>query len=207
MKGFGVERIVTFFFAEQSIELEEDIWSPAFSPIKSKCEENSDDCDFVYISDILRASNYLPEDTDIFLLLEKQQYLKGKDTSKVSRLQRKLIFDTITEILDRNRQLPPWKVFSLSNAKPSLQKLWFEFQRIRERDTSEDYFVVICGVLKRDLAGDAINGWQDSPVEMSEAVLDIERLIFKDLVGETIRDLAAFAGKSTVSAPCRKLVF
>ncbi|KAJ9688482.1 hypothetical protein PVL29_014244 [Vitis rotundifolia] len=30
---------------------------------------------------------------------------------------------------------------------------------------------------------------------MSEAVLDIERPIFKDLVSQTIRDLAAFSGK------------
>ncbi|KAA8543302.1 hypothetical protein F0562_021203 [Nyssa sinensis] len=197
-------------FKDQPGGLEEEIWSPAISPIQLKSEEVSDDCDFVYISEIFRACNYLPEDTDIFLLLEKQQYLKGKDTSKVSTLGRRLIFDTICEILDRNRQLPPWKVFSWSNssiAKPSLQQIWSEFQRIRERDTAEDLFEIICGVLRKDLAGDAINGWGDSPVEMSEAVLDIERLIFKDLVAETIRDLAAFTGKSIVSAPCRKLVF
>lgn len=52
------------------------------------------------------------------------------------------------------------------------------------------------------MAGDAINGWGDSPVEMSEAALDIERLIFKDLVGETIRDWS-----DVVSGPRRTLVF
>ncbi|XAR61153.1 hypothetical protein NMG60_11034777 [Bertholletia excelsa] len=194
-------------------EFEEEIWSPAISPIQSRCDEISDDCDFIYISDILRASNYLPEDCDVFLLLEKQQYLKGKDTSRASRLQRKLIFDTITEILDRNRQLPPWKLISHSNSsalKPSLRQIWSEFQRIRERDTAgaEDLFDTICGVLRKDLAEDAINGWGDCPVEMSEAMLDIERLIFKDLVGEMIRDLAAFAGgRSATLAPRRRLVF
>lgn len=176
--------------------------------MESKSED--DDCDFTYISDILRASNFLPEDSDVFLLLEKQQYLKGKDTSKVSRLQRKLIFDTINEILFRRRQLPPWKVGSYANSnsgQASLQQIWLEFQKIRERDSSEDLFHVICGVLKKDLAGDAING--DCPIEMSEAVLDIERLIFKDLIGETIRDLAAFSGKCNPVAalPRRKLIF
>ncbi|GMP90828.1 hypothetical protein CsSME_00041792 [Camellia sinensis var. sinensis] len=188
-------------------DFEEEIWSPAISPIQSKCECKSDDCDFLYISDILRASNYLPEDCDIFLLLEKQQYLQGKDTSEVSSLQRKLIFDTITEILNRNRQLPPWKLISCSNssvAKPSLRQIWSEFQRIRERDNAEELCDIICSVLRKDLAGDGINGWGDCPVEMSEAVLDIERLIFKDLIGETIRDLAAFAGNNNVvSAPRR----
>ncbi|CAL5437376.1 unnamed protein product [Camellia sinensis] len=112
--------------------------SPAISPIQSKCEDKSDDCNFVYISEILRASNYLLENYDIFQLLEKQQYLKGNDTSRVSSLERKLIFDTVSEILDRDREMPPWKVLSR---------------------------------------------WGDCPVEMSEATLDIERMIFKDLVG------------------------
>lgn len=195
-------------FKDQQIELEDDIWSLGISSVESKSED--DDCDFIYVSDILRASNFLPEDSDLFLLLEKQQYLKGKDTSKVSRLQRKLIFDTINEILIRRRQLPPWKVVSYTNSKSgqaSLHQIWLEFQKIRERDSSEDLFNVICGVLKKDLAGDAING--DCPIEMSEAVLDIERLIFKDLIGETIRDLAAISRKCNPVAvlPRRKLIF
>ncbi|KAK9281461.1 hypothetical protein L1049_004364 [Liquidambar formosana] len=78
-------------FKDQAVDLEDEIWSPAISPVQSKTEEKPDDCDFLYISEILRASDYLPEDSDIFLLLEKQQYLQGKDTSKASTLQRKLI--------------------------------------------------------------------------------------------------------------------
>ncbi|XVE73037.1 hypothetical protein DITRI_Ditri11bG0085900 [Diplodiscus trichospermus] len=197
-------------FKDQLVESEDDMWSPAISSAESKSEEKSDDCDFTYVSDIL--SNYLPDDpADVFFMLEEQQYLKGKDTSKVSRLQRKLIFDTINEILNRNRQLPPWKLISCTSSgsgQASLQQIWSEFQKIQERDSSDDLFEVICGVLRKDLAGDAINGWGDFPIEMSEAVLDIERLIFKDLIGETIRDLAAFAGKSNkIPAPRRKLVF
>lgn len=199
-------------FKDQQVDLEDEIWSPVISPIQSKQEEISGNCDYIYISEILRAFNYLPEEeSDIFLWLEKHQYLKGSDTSKVSTLERKLIFDTITEILNRNRQLPPWKTISMTNSgigMPSLHQIWSEFEKIRERDESDDLFEVIFGVLKKDLAGDSINGWGECHVETSEAVLDIERLIFKDLVGETIRDLAALAGKSRVSLPHRrKLVF
>ncbi|KAK2648451.1 hypothetical protein Ddye_015940 [Dipteronia dyeriana] len=194
-------------FKDLQTESEDEIWSPPISSVESKSDH---DCDFAYISDILRASNYLPEDSDVFLLLEKQQYLKGKDPSKVSRLQRRLVFDTINEILNRKRQLPPWKLTSSANSNSghaSLNQIWSEFQKIRERDTSEDLFNAICSVLKKDLAGDAING--DFPTEMSEAVLDIERLIFKDLIGETIRDLAAFSGNSNqvTVVPCRRLIF
>ncbi|KAL0458197.1 UNVERIFIED_CONTAM: protein LONGIFOLIA 1 [Sesamum latifolium] len=205
--AIGIHQATAFCPIYQSGELEEEPWSPVISPIRSKCVETSDDCDYVYISDILRASHYLSEDSDVFLLLEKQQYLKGNDTSQVSRLQRKLIFDTINEILDRNRWLPPWKAVDIT--KPSLDKVWLEFQRIRERDSAEDLFETVCGVLKKDLAGDAITGWGDCPMEMSEAVLDIERLIFKDLICESIGDLAALASRGTLSSvmPRRKLVF
>ncbi|XP_010279298.1 PREDICTED: protein LONGIFOLIA 1-like [Nelumbo nucifera] len=193
-------------FKDESGELEDENWSPVVSPVRLKFEDKTDDSDFLYISDMLRASNCLPEDSDVFLLLEKQYY-KGDSSSKASALHRKLVFDTTTEILDRKRQLPPWKAFTVIG-KASLQQVWSEFRRIRERDPAEDLVEVICGVLRKDMAGDAVNGWGDCPEEMSEAVLDIERMIFKDLVAETIRDLAAFAGKIRVPAPPRrKLVF
>ena len=67
---------------------------------------------------------------------------------------------------------------------------------------------MIIAVLKKDLAEDSITGWGECPVEMSEVVLDIERLIFKDLIGESIQDLAAVAGKNVGARKhCRKLVF
>uniref|UniRef100_A0A2C9WQ53 DUF4378 domain-containing protein n=1 Tax=Manihot esculenta TaxID=3983 RepID=A0A2C9WQ53_MANES len=156
-------------FQDHLADVDDDLWNPA---VQLKLEENSYDCDFIYISDILRASNYLPDDSDVFLLLEKQQYLKGNDTSKVSRLQRKLIFDTIAEILKKKRQLPPWKSISWTNAaggQASLQQIWSEFQKIRESwDASDDLLNVICSLLKKDLAGDAINGWEDCPIEIEE---------------------------------------
>lgn len=198
-------------FSDEPIELEDEIWGSAISsPFESKFNGGkSEDCDLVYISEILRASNYLPEDSDIFLLLEKQQCRKGNDTSEVSRLERRLIFDTINEILNRNRQLPPWKIVSMSNSPTGLREIWSEFRRIRDRDECEDLFEVICGVLRKDLAGDAVHGWADCPIELSESILFIERLIFKDLIGETIRDLASFSPMSynKPSPLCRKLVF
>ncbi|KAK5811141.1 hypothetical protein PVK06_026463 [Gossypium arboreum] len=197
-------------FKDQVVESENELWSPAsaMSTAESKSSDKSDDCDFNYISDILKASNYFPDDTDVFLLLEKQQNLKGKDTSKVYTLQRKLIFDTINEILNGKGELPPWKLKYPWSGEASLQQIWSEFEKIRRRDSADDLFEVICGVLRKDLAGDAINGWGDYPIEMSEAVLYIERQIFKDLIVETIRDLIDFSGKSNeVPTSRRKLVF
>ncbi|CAJ1969433.1 unnamed protein product [Sphenostylis stenocarpa] len=174
-------------YKDQAAESEDDMWSAALC---SSEEAASEDCDFVYVSEILRACSYLPEESDVFLLLEKQQCLKGKDTSKASTLQRRLIFDTLQEILERNHQLPPWKAVSCGEPR---QQIWSEFRRIREREESEseDLFKVICGVLKKDMAEEM--GWGEWAVEMGDVVLDIERLVFKDLVGETIRELALFS--------------
>ncbi|XP_010679143.2 protein LONGIFOLIA 1 isoform X2 [Beta vulgaris subsp. vulgaris] len=208
----------TIDFKDQVVmDLEDELlWSPSSIIQLSKLDHDmysSDDSEFSYVSEVLRASNYLPDDNNLFLLLEKQSSIRGstKDKSKASILQRKLIFDTVNEILDRNRELPPWKTVLITDStsgRPPLEQIWSEFQKIRERGPSEDLLEVISGVLKKDLAGDSITGWADCPMEMSEVVLDIERLIFKDLVGETIRDLATFAGESTgLQAPRRKLVF
>ncbi|BAT95554.1 hypothetical protein LR48_Vigan02g122900 [Vigna angularis] len=192
-------------YKDQAAESEDDMWSAALC---SSEEAASEDCDFVYVSEILRACSYLPEESDIFLLLEKQQCLKGKDTSKASTLQRRLIFDTLQEILERNQQLPPWKAVSYGEQR---QKIWSEFRRIREREESEseDLFKVICGVLKKDMA-EEMRGWGEWAVEMGDVVLDIERLVFKDLVGETIRELASFSphcNNDKLPALRRKLLF
>lgn len=112
--------------------------------------------------------------------------------------------------MKRYRDFPPWKSFSTKTwqtSQPSLQQISLEIRKLKEHQSSDDLFEVICGVLKKDLAGDASNGWGDCAIEMSDAVLDIERLIFKDLVGESIRDLAELSAKSTYLAPRRKLVF
>ncbi|KNA08700.1 hypothetical protein SOVF_160280 [Spinacia oleracea] len=202
----------TIDFKDQVVmELEDELlWSPSsIIQLSSKLDhdiDSSDDSEFSYVTEVLRASNYLPDENNLFMLLEKQSSI-SKNKSKTSILQRKLIFDTITEILDRNRQLPPWKTVSNPNSATGSEQIWSEFQKIQERGPSEDLFEVICGVLKKDLAEDSVNGWADSPVEMSEAVLDIERLIFKDLIGETIRDLATTTAGQSVDYLRRKLVF
>ncbi|XP_077245443.1 zinc finger CCCH domain protein [Tasmannia lanceolata] len=198
-------------FKDESIEGENEHWSPAISPVRSKLEDGSDDQDFLYVSEILRSSHHNPRNSDLFALLEKQHFTNSKtnSSSKASRLHRRVVFETVTEIFERKRHVSPWQAFSRSvtfagDGKQLLCQIWSEVKRIRERDRSEEIGDVICGILVRDMAGD---GWGDPTVEISDAVLDIERLIFKDLIAETIRDFSAFAAKFTASLPRRKLVF
>lgn len=186
------------------MDSEDDMWSSALCSSEDAAAAEEEDSDLVYVSEILRASSYLPEESDVFVLLEKR---KGKDTSRASKLQRRLIFDTLQEILNRNQKLPPWKA-----AARGEETVWSEFRRIRDREesASEDMFGVICGVLRKDMAAE-MSGWGEWTVEMGDVVLDIERLVFKDLIGETIQQLASFGpqcnNSNKVSALRRKLVF
>ncbi|XP_073300438.1 uncharacterized protein [Primulina huaijiensis] len=185
---------------------EEETWSTGVSLVSRETAEESA---FLYIADILSASNLFPGGSELFLLLEKQQLQKGQDSSKASRLQRKAVFDTITEILKWIRRLPPWKNVSWTTddvTSPSLDKVWLEFQRIRDPSDAEDMYDMVCGVLRKDFSGDEITGWKDYPTEMSESILDLERLVFKDLIAETLRDLGALASENRLSWMSRKKV-
>ncbi|KAI3760128.1 hypothetical protein L1987_50518 [Smallanthus sonchifolius] len=179
--------------------------SPKLSPAKSTKHEEftSDDPDFIYISEIVQASQHLHEGSDVFFSFEKQLN-NTENSSNVSKRQHKLIFDVVLEIIGKNKQFPPWKAF-YEDSRTSLKQIWSEFQKIREINTSDGLLELVSGVLKKDLL--EINGWRDYPIEKSETVLDIERMIFKDLVSEAIRDLAEIFGEYMFFKTRRKLVF
>ncbi|XP_076924229.1 uncharacterized protein LOC143586601 [Bidens hawaiensis] len=205
------KRTIDFKDVTVTVDLEDDdIWSSIISPATSNEDDEfiSIDSDFTYISKILKALKYLPDESSVFRYLEKQYYdydNNNNESSTGSKLQRKLVFDVVNEILRRNRDLPPWNAISLTESSNAVKVICTEFKAIREHETAENLLDLICKVLKKDLAGN--NGWGDHPVEVSESVLYIERLIFKDLMSETIGDLVEFAGKTTFCAPRRKLVF
>lgn len=194
------------FKATPDVDFEKESYSSSISQTTSTEHEEfiSDDSDFLYISEILRSSQYLQEDSNVFFSIEKQLN-NTNDTSDVSKRQRKLVFDVIVEILDKSKQLPPWKVISHADSGTSLKQIWSEFQKIRQINTGDGLLELISGVLKKDLVG--INDWEDYPIEKSEAILDIERMIFKDLVSEAIGDLTEFPGRCIFSRCQRKLVF
>ncbi|KAI3819362.1 hypothetical protein L1987_13191 [Smallanthus sonchifolius] len=186
------------FKATPTVDFYDENQSPKMSPTNSTEHEEftSDDSDFIYISQILRASQHLREDPPIFL--------DTGNTSNVSKLHRKLVFDVIVEILDRNRELPPWKA-SIEFSRASLKQIWFEFLNIREIITGDSLLELIRGVLMKDLVEN--KDWGDHPIEMSEAILDIERMIFKDLVSDAIGELVEFCGECVFSRARRRLVF
>lgn len=184
-------------FKDQSNGLEDATFRPVVSLAQPACFQTSDDPELMYISDVLNASSCHIQDgsNNAFMLVEKHRFLKGMDTSKLSKLQKKLIFDAVNEILDRHRLSPPW-------TQPSLDKVQSEFQRIRECNATDDIFGTICSILKKDLA---TFGWGGGQVHTSEVVLDMERMVFKDLIVDTIRYLATSSSVATQVALLKKM--
>ncbi|PWA71755.1 hypothetical protein CTI12_AA274730 [Artemisia annua] len=196
------------FKATPTTEFEDEIWSHTMSTTRSTEHEEeftSSDPDFIYISKILKSTHYLiNEDPNAFLSIEKQLYDNTKDTSSLSKRHRKLVFDIIFEIVDRNRQLPPWKM-PIEDSGTSVKNIWYEYKKMQEVNTGDNLLDLISGVLRKDLI--EINDWGDYLIERSDMIRDIERMVFKDLVSEAIRDFDEYSGRFMFSKAQRKLVF
>ncbi|KAI7727506.1 hypothetical protein M8C21_026357, partial [Ambrosia artemisiifolia] len=183
--GFDKDELVTPLHcidlkATPAINHNDDNESPKLSPtISTQHEEfTSDDSNFVYISHMLQASQHLHEDPNLFFSIEKHLYNNNKSTSNVSTRQHKLIFDVVHEILNRNKQLPPWKTL-IKDHRTQVKHIWSEFQKIREVNTSDGVLELVSGVIEKDIVKNS--DWRDYPIETSEVILDVERMIFKDM--------------------------
>ncbi|RRT70148.1 hypothetical protein B296_00018967 [Ensete ventricosum] len=194
--------------AKRSIDFKGS-WSSAASTNHGREVDGPDmaDQDYAYVCDVLRASDRYGDASDaVYAILEKRRCRRqGPDKSKTACLHRRLVFDTVAEILERKRHVSPWDAFSRAGGEEALPRVWAEFRRVREQVAADDHE----GAVRKDIAAGRADGWAQPAAEMSDAVLHIERLIFKDLVAETIRDLADAGGAAERRPllPRRKLVF
>ncbi|XP_072990694.1 uncharacterized protein [Typha latifolia] len=199
-------------FKDKLVDWEEDHWSQEARTIGSEDfydGPESDDPDYLYVSEILRASDRCGAHSAAYAHLEKRQDRSPAPTW----LHRRLLLDTVAEILDRARHVSPWDAFararSLSSpahpaGRPLARRVWAELRRIQEPVAADDLNDVTCGAIRKDMTADL--GWSHPSAELSDAVLHIERQIFKDLVADAIRDLAdVSSGPRLLSR--RKLVF
>ncbi|KAL5987876.1 hypothetical protein ACLOJK_035632 [Asimina triloba] len=181
-----------------------------------------------YVSEILLASGLLLKDLsssqttiqlhpsghpispDLFFVLEqtKASCLSKTDPTcgnalrlkpNKEKLHRKLIFDTVNEILARKlssigTQQEPWlRAEKLMVGTPSGQRLLkglcLEIDHLKPTNDQDGSLDEDDDGLKSILREDVmlrVESWTDFPKEISGAVLDIERLIFKDLVDEIV---------------------
>ncbi|CAL9240618.1 unnamed protein product [Arabidopsis halleri] len=197
--------------------------------IASLCENADPTTDHRYISEILLASGLLlrdlgsglttfqlhpsghPINPELFFVLEQTKgsstmHLLHKEESKVlknEKLNRKLVFDTVNEILVEKLALveatanPLMKSYAKMTKKAvSAQQLLkelcsaIETQQKQATKRSENFLLEEeDDFLKSILAEDVrirSGIWADFSGEISGLVLDVERLIFKDLVNEIV---------------------
>lgn len=88
---------------------------------------------------------------------------------------------------------------------PDTGIVWQQIQQMREPIIiSNEVADVTSSAISKDMATD--HTWAYQSAELSEAVLQIERMIFKDLIADTIYELADGAAVS-YHLPRRKLIF
>ncbi|KAH7652286.1 hypothetical protein IHE45_19G007100 [Dioscorea alata] len=199
-------------FKEQITEWEEDTaWNLAISTVRSElCDGlEIDGQDFDYVSEVIRMSER-HQDADVFLMLEKR--LPEIDDGDGDRLHRRLLFDTMVEIIDRKKHVSSSsEPIARTRSACLIRYVWMELQRLKaEPQVVDDLNVATCSVIRKDMVGDHL--WGEAMGEISEEVLQIERLLFKDLIADTIGELADVAawsrpGADVLVAPRRKLVF
>ncbi|KAK6153478.1 hypothetical protein DH2020_013117 [Rehmannia glutinosa] len=192
--------------------------------IAALCENTNPD--HRYISEILLTSGLLlrdlgstltdfqfhpsghPINPDLFLVLEQRkastltkEECRTKKTiqfTTIEKFRRKLIFDTVNEILARKLELTgpdcdPWiRRLKLArtalNAQKLLRELCSEIEGLKNNNLkciSDEEDEGWKNILYKDVIYRS-ERWIDFDVEISGAVLDIERSIFKDLVDEIV---------------------
>lgn len=188
--------------------------------IASLCENT--DPDHRYVSEILLASGLLlrdlgsslvnfqfhpsghPINPQLFLVLEQTK--TGTILSSEKRARRKLVFDTVNEILGRKLvATEPWlrrlKLARTSmNGQKLLREVCSEIEGGKEKCSSieegEEADEKWKEVVWRDVMYRESERWTDFDDEVSGAVLDIERSIFKDLVNEVVIGEAGLRSKA-----------
>jgi hypothetical protein len=94
----------------------------------------------------------------------------------------------VAEALERQRSACPWDPASWLRGGELLYHVWGDVRRAREPVSAEGLNDVTCSKVRRDLHRDP----RRPGPEVADAVLHIERLLFKfkDLVADSIRELA-----------------
>ncbi|KAK8948576.1 hypothetical protein KSP39_PZI005173 [Platanthera zijinensis] len=171
------------------------------------------DDDYAYVAEIILGNDGFGGPADVFTALERGH--RGNGNWKTSVVHRRLLFDTVTEIMDRKRNvMNPWIALdgSRSASFPILQEVWEELRGLREQVAAENVMELVGKVIRQDVVGKTAGEqgeWASPVAEMSGAILHIEQQLFKDLVADTIRELTDLAGRRRPATllPCRKLIF
>ncbi|CAH1428274.1 unnamed protein product [Lactuca virosa] len=206
--------------------------------MKNKWEQQPDNNtlpDIICSSEILLASGLLlrdlktfqfhssghPINPELFLVLEQTKFSNlPKDNCtpekllKKEKLHRKLIFDTVNEVLTgKFGLLVPCASFKIVkktlNAQKLLRDLCLEIEELQVRKKREDVSLEeeddgFKSIMWEEVLNKA-ESWTDYDGELPVIALEVERLIFKDLVNEVVLGEAADGRRIKPGRRCRQL--
>ncbi|KAM0058276.1 putative protein LONGIFOLIA [Helianthus debilis subsp. tardiflorus] len=179
--------------------------------------------DQIYIKEILLASGFINNldcattivhlhptasliNPELFNILEKTK----ECTSKSKKIERKMIFDTINDILAqkvaRSASSGLWtskKTLGFLNGEKLVEELCLEIHNLQTNKASDPYDEVI-NIVSEDVNNKS-EDWDHNCNEIPALVLDIERLIFKDLISEIVN--AEVSGSQERHARHRRQLF
>lgn len=182
--------VVSLSFPEDDDEVVPEAWLVG---------PEASDPDFAYVAEVVCLSDRMRNPDDVYRTVEKR-LRRGEDTWQ----HRRLLCGAAGEALDRWRCAHPSEPVAWLRGEELLRYVWAEVQRALEPAgpaAGDDLNDQTTGAILRDLAAD--RRWSPS-AEAAEAVLQIERLLFKDLVADAIGELAE---ADRLRLPRRKLVF
>ncbi|XP_019157011.1 PREDICTED: protein LONGIFOLIA 1-like isoform X2 [Ipomoea nil] len=190
----------------------------SINQIAWKCQ--SDNFDHHYINKVVLASNILKDlgcvsttelhliNPELFHVLEQTEGPTDKNPLQFDqKMHRKLIFDTVNEILAHKLHLkgsliPRRRCLS---GEQLLKELYAEIDYLQPKSNScrlgiEDDDELV-SILTADMKHESADDWGGDDSEIPALALSIERLIFKDLVTEVIRG----DGEERSRGHCRQL--
>lgn len=204
-QGTYPECILNYNLAVQTFDWPREQSSDEMAAVGSECC----DPDYIFVAEIMQFSDRYHDSSKLLTSLEKHRKFCGAGPTVHHR---RLLYDLVCEILNRQRLVSSWEAFKCARSAPFARygrmpdtgNVWQQIQKMREPIISNELGDVTSSAVSKDM--DADHTWSYQSVELSDAVLQIERMIFRDLVADAIQDLADVSSVS-YHLPRRKLIF
>lgn len=161
------------------------------------------------------SSGSFPIDIEIFHDLEqkcmKSTPVAGRGDCSLLKQNRLLVFNTVNEILSGKFAVSPWiwlphriGGYNQLSGHGLLKQVLAEIERLQNVGC-EDICDTLLNVLQKDLA----RCRDEEGAEMGDVVMDMERMLFRDLIDETVSEMVFYSsGCKGAPARCsRKLPF
>ena len=168
--------------------------------------------------DLLISSSHYVMDPSVFDQLEtKRSHSETSDDEK-DTLDRRILFDCVNEVLERLLETQVSCMRWTGLLQPSVRKRPMGRQLVKEvlvelEDipcaVSEDVCDTVYVILQKDLMKGRGQQWSHYNKEREEVGVAVERMIVKDLIEETVRELSGCFGRNPLveGGPSRRQLF